>query len=71
MKMVSAMEKRANGEQFRKRKNSFFERGNEMCTVCGVDMYILISKNDKYYTFQNLNSQTWPPSKEYMVSRGS
>jgi hypothetical protein len=68
MEIASAMEKRANAENLQRRKNNFFERGNEMCTVCGVDMFILISKKDKCYTFQNMNSPTWLPTKEYMVS---
>jgi len=41
-----------------------------MCTVCGVDMFILISKKDKCYTFQNMNSPSWLPTKEYIVSTG-
>lgn len=53
--MASAMEKKASAEILRRRKNSYFERGNEMCTVCGVDMFILISKKDKCYIFQNMN----------------
>jgi len=44
---------RNKSEQFRKARNNFFRRGNEICFKTEAEMLILIKRNDKFYRFVN------------------
>jgi hypothetical protein len=62
--------RRAKAEQFRKRRNNFFSRGNEMCAVCGVDMFVVIrDESGRFWTYQNRQGPAWPPSADYIVRK--
>ena len=60
--------KKATDEKFRKRKNSIFKKGDELRLLCGVDVYILLHRKGKYYTYNSMNQPSWPPSLEEIIN---
>jgi hypothetical protein len=52
-------------ESFRKRKNNFIKRANEIGTRYEADIWICILKNGQLYTYNSSpNRPAWPPSQE-------
>ena len=49
------MDKRNKAEQFRKARNNFFKRGYKIGIQSDAEMFILIKRKDKVYTFTNTN----------------
>jgi hypothetical protein len=47
------MDKRNKAEQFRKSKNNFFFRGYKIGIKSDVEMFILMKRKGKFYTFTN------------------
>lgn len=60
------MDKRAKSEQFRKRRNNYFQRGYDIGITCETDMFVLFKRNGKFYTFTNMDEL---PSQEEFVSK--
>jgi hypothetical protein len=58
------MEKRAKSEQFRKRRNNYFQRGYDIGIACEAELFVLIRKKDKIYTFTNMDEL--PNQEEYV-----
>ena len=47
------MKIKATDEKFRKRKNNILKKGNELCLLCGADIYILLYRKGRYYTYKS------------------
>lgn len=58
---------RVEKELFRKRRLTLFNKANAMAQ-CGADVYVVIRRYGKFYTYKNLESSEWPPSGEKIVS---
>ncbi|KAH8799379.1 hypothetical protein F5884DRAFT_635273, partial [Xylogone sp. PMI_703] len=53
-------------EKFRKRKNTLITRANELAELCDADVSLTIRnrKTGRIFTYNSIDSETWPPSKE-------
>jgi hypothetical protein len=49
------VDKRAKSEQFRKRRNNYFQRGYDIGLVCDTDVFVLFKRDGKFHTFTNMN----------------
>lgn len=54
------MDKRNKAEQFRKSKNNFFRRAIRIGIKSDVEMFILMKRKGKSYTFTNTDDPFWP-----------
>jgi hypothetical protein len=59
-----AYTKRAEQERFRKRTKNFLRRAEEIETQCGADIYVMVRRNGRYYTYRSKNCPSWPPPPE-------
>jgi hypothetical protein len=60
--------KRLQQESFRKRRNNFIRRGNEISDRYNVDVWICIFRNGQYYIYNsNPSKQDWPPTMAQLV----
>jgi hypothetical protein len=59
--------KRATDEKFHKRTNSIFKKGDELRSLCEVDVYILLHRKGRYYAYKSTDQPSWPPSLEKIV----
>ena len=46
---MAAKLKRATDKKFRKRTNNIFKKGDELRSLCEVDVYILLHRKGRYY----------------------
>ncbi len=55
-------------EKFRNRKESLVRKCDELRFHCQADVYILVSRNGRYYVYTSTDHPSWPPSPEHVVS---
>ncbi|KAL8696245.1 MAG: hypothetical protein Q9201_007754 [Fulgogasparrea decipioides] len=60
---------RAIREKFRKRRSSLLKKADELAYMCQTDVYLILYRGDKFYTYSSTDRDDWPPSEEEMVSR--
>lgn len=58
-------------EKFRKRKVSCLKKVHELGSLCQAEVYILIFRNGKYYTYKSTNQPDWPPPDSEIVCSSS
>lgn len=58
-KKAAAMEKKTKAEQFRKSKNNYFKRGYNIGKKSQVEIFVLMKRNDKFWTFINTDRPFW------------
>jgi hypothetical protein len=66
-RQVDAMERRGIREKFRRRRNSFFKGATALGRDCESEVYVLILRRGKYFTFKTEERLDWPPSQEEIV----
>jgi len=66
--MTPKIKGRATDEKFRKRKNNILKKGNELRLLCEADVYILLRRKGRYYTYNSTNQPSWPPSSDEIVN---
>lgn len=54
-------------EQFRKRRHNFLKSAHLLSEDCEAEIYVLISRGGKYFTFKTSDRPSWPPSQEEIV----
>lgn len=55
-------------EKFRKRKSSLMRKVNEISYLCQADIYLVMYRKGKYYTYSSTTRPAWPPNEETIVS---
>ncbi|KAI9774178.1 MAG: hypothetical protein M1839_001880 [Geoglossum umbratile] len=55
---------KATDEKFRKRKNNILKKGDELRLLCGADVFILLRRKGRYYTYKSTDQPSWPPTLE-------
>jgi hypothetical protein len=55
-------------EKFRRRKISLLSKANDLHRFFGADVFLVIQKKGKYYTYISAKKPHWPPTKEQIVS---
>jgi hypothetical protein len=58
--------KRAVQEKFRRRTKSVFKKADELKRLCDAEVYLVIRRGGKFYTYSSLET-SWPPSLETIV----
>src|SRR5437762_9682502 len=58
---------KATDEKFRKRKNNILKKGDELRLLCGADVFILLRRKGRYYTYKSTDQPSWPPTLEQIV----
>ncbi|KAI9676513.1 MAG: hypothetical protein M1817_000671 [Caeruleum heppii] len=53
-------------ELFRKRRISFCNKANELHTKYHADVYAVIYRKGRYYTYKSRTDSAWPPSDEQL-----
>lgn len=58
-------------QKLKRRMESLFIKAYEMGEVCDVDIALVIRTrtNGRYVTYDSVNLESWPPSKEQIVSQ--
>ena len=65
--MTPKIKGRATDEKFRKRKNNILKKGDELRLLCEADVYILLRRKGRYYTYKSTDQPSWPPTLEKIV----
>ena len=60
--------KRREREMFRKRKTCHLKKANELAQKCSADVYMVIYRKGRYYTYSSTERKGWPPDDETVVS---
>jgi hypothetical protein len=55
-------------EQFRRRRYTFLKSASAISTDCQADVYVVIFRQGKYFTFKSTSRPSWPPSQEEIVN---
>jgi hypothetical protein len=55
-------------EKFRRRKISLFNKADDFHRIFGADVFFVIRKKGRYYTYTSAEKLHWPPTKEQIVS---
>lgn len=59
---------RAIREKFRKRRCNLMKKADELAYMCQADVYLVMYRGDKFYSYSSTDREEWPPSEEEMVS---
>jgi hypothetical protein len=54
-------------EKFGRRKISLFNKADDFHRIFGADVYFVIQKKGRYYTYTSADKLHWPPTKEQIV----
>ena len=63
--------KRREREMFRKRKICHLRKANELAQKCNADVYTIIFRKGKYFTYSSTERKGWPPDDKMIVSHPS
>ncbi|KFZ23506.1 hypothetical protein V502_02013 [Pseudogymnoascus sp. VKM F-4520 (FW-2644)] len=63
------MDKRPLREQFRKRKNSLFQRAHETSAVCEANILIVVEKNNRLHVYGTMDDPAKLLCKEYKAKK--
>jgi hypothetical protein len=66
--MDNAKRQRSAKNRFRKRRNGLFKKTFELSKLCEAEVFLVIEKDDKFYTFRSTEDESWPPTMEEIVS---
>jgi len=57
-------------ERLHGRKFTLINKAHELAEFCDVDVALIICsrKSGRYFTYNSLDLESWPPSKEQIVS---
>ena len=47
------------------------KKANDLASLCHTDLYLVIYKGERYYTYSSTNREAWPPSEKDMVGTRS
>ena len=61
------VDKRSLGEQFRKRRNSLFQRVHETSAVCEANILIVVEKNNRLHVYGTMDNPAKLLCEEYKV----
>ena len=68
IKAVLDKPKKLDRERFRKRRLNFTRKAWELAKICHADVYVVVRRHEKYYTYNSTSKSTWPPSDKDLVS---
>jgi len=69
-KVLKTNPKRILREKFRKRRANFIKKAHELKQICQAEVYVVIRRNDRYYTYTSTRHPQWPPPDSEIVDSG-
>ena len=60
--------RRREREMFRKRRGVHIKKSNELAQKCAADVYVVLLRQGKYYTYSSTDRLGWPPNETDIVS---
>lgn len=54
-------------ERFHGRKNSLFKKAHELGILYETDVYLILRRNHRFYTYKTKDDPSWPPSEKQIV----
>lgn len=60
-------DERRQRESFRKRKKTLFKNANAISKRCKAEVYVVLLRKGKWFTFTSTEKLGWPPTAESMV----
>ena len=58
---------KANTQQFTRRKSNLLKKADQLARLCNADLALIIRKNGRYYTYQSIDRESWPPPVKEIV----
>jgi hypothetical protein len=57
-------------ERLNRRESTLINKAHELAEFCDVDVALIICnrKTGRYFTYNSVDLESWPPSKEQIVS---
>ena len=57
-------------ERLNRRKTTLIKKAHELAELCDVDVALIIHtrKSGRYFTYNSLDLESWPPPKEQIIS---
>jgi hypothetical protein len=57
-------------ERLNRRESTLINKAHELAEFCDVDVTLIICnrKTGRYFTYNSVDLESWPPSKEQIVS---
>ena len=55
-------------EKFRRRRINLLKKANALSSLCEADVYVVIHRYGRLYTYKSRDSPNWPPSEDDIVS---
>ena len=52
---------------FNKRRRSLFKKANELSVKTNTELYIVMHRGGRYFTYNSTDRQGWPPNADDMV----
>ncbi|KAH6646827.1 hypothetical protein BKA67DRAFT_417346 [Truncatella angustata] len=50
----------------RRRRQTLFKKADELRSECDAEVYIVIHKHGRFFTYTSTDNPAWPPSKEHI-----
>jgi hypothetical protein len=71
--MAIGLPPKRRSEKLNRRKSTLITKAHELAEFCDVDIVLIIRsrKSGRYFTYNSLDLESWPPSKEQIVSHHS
>jgi hypothetical protein len=68
--MMAAKPHKRRSERLNRRKSTLINKVHELAEFCDVDIALIIRsrKSGQYFTYNSLDLESWPPSKEQIAS---
>ena len=64
---MEAQNERRQRESFRKRKKTIFKNAHALSKKCKAEVYIIVLRKGRWFTFTSAEKLGWPPTPESMV----
>jgi hypothetical protein len=60
--------RKAEGEQFRRRRINFGKKGQDMVDMCGVKLYVVMERHGHFWEYNSEpHNGMWPPSRQELA----
>ena len=60
---------KAETQQFSRRKLTVIKKADELARFCHADVALIIRRKGRYYTYQSIDHEQWPPTRSEIVSK--
>ncbi|KAH8797834.1 hypothetical protein F5884DRAFT_814455 [Xylogone sp. PMI_703] len=67
---MTVKERKRRNEKFSRRKDTLINKAHQFARLCDADISLTIRnhKTGRFFTYNSIDSESWPPSKGKIVS---